>query len=85
MRLSITAASGFTSALSIRKANEPTPVRLALRSKEGRYIPPYGHRTEINDGWFQDYGADVKLMDTRSLMSTARFKWNFRRANFTWR
>jgi hypothetical protein len=42
----------------------PTPVRLALRSKEGRYIPPYGHRQEINDGWFQDYGADIKLMDT---------------------
>jgi len=43
---------------------QPTPVRLALRSKEGRYIPPYGHRTEINDEWFQDYGADVKLMGT---------------------
>lgn len=42
----------------------PTPARLAFRSKEGRYIPPYGHRTEINDGWFQDYGADLKLMDT---------------------
>jgi hypothetical protein len=42
----------------------PTPVRLAFRSKEGRYIPPYGHRTEINDGWFQDYGADLKLMDS---------------------
>ena len=39
-------------------------MRLAFRSREGRYIPPYGHRTEINDGWFQDYGADVKLMDT---------------------
>lgn len=44
--------------------SKPTPVRLAFRSKDGRYIPPYGHRTEINDGWFQDYGADVKLMDT---------------------
>jgi hypothetical protein len=43
---------------------KPTPVRIAFRSKEGRYIPPYGHRTEINDAWFQDYGADVKLMDT---------------------
>ncbi len=43
---------------------QPTPVRLALRSKEGRYLPPYGHRTEINDEWFEDYGADVKLMDT---------------------
>ncbi len=44
--------------------HRPTPVRLAFRSKEGRYIPPYGHRTEVNDGFFQDYGADVKLMDT---------------------
>jgi hypothetical protein len=43
---------------------KPTPVRLAFRSKEGRYIPPYGHRTEINTGWFQDYGADVKLRDS---------------------
>ena len=42
----------------------PTPVRLAFRSRDGRYIPPYGHRAEINDAWFQDYGADVKLMDT---------------------
>ena len=39
----------------------PTPVRLAFRSKEGRYIPPYGHRTEINAAWFQDYGADVQV------------------------
>ena len=46
------------------ESKRPTPVRLAFRSKDGRYIPPYGHRAEINDGWFQDYGADVKLMDT---------------------
>jgi len=45
-------------------SGRPTPVRLAFRSREGRYIPPYGHRTEINAGWFQDYGADVKLMDS---------------------
>ncbi|PYV10028.1 MAG: hypothetical protein DMG23_09035 [Acidobacteria bacterium] len=44
--------------------HRPTPVRLAFRSKEGRYIPPYGHRTEVNAGWFQDYGADVKLADS---------------------
>ena len=37
---------------------------LAFRSKEGRYIPPYGHRTEINDAWFQDYGGDLKLADS---------------------
>lgn len=40
---------------------KPVPVRLAFRSKEGRYIPPYGHRADINAAWFQDYGADVKM------------------------
>ena len=41
-----------------------TPARLAFRSKEGRYIPPYGHRGEINDHLFQDYGADARLTDS---------------------
>jgi hypothetical protein len=39
----------------------PTPVRLAFRSKEGRYIPPYGYRTEVNAAWFQDYGSDTQV------------------------
>jgi hypothetical protein len=47
-----------------RATGRPTPVRLAFRSTGGRYIPPYGHRAEINDSWFQDYGADVKVMDS---------------------
>jgi hypothetical protein len=46
------------------ETKKPTPVRLTFRSKERHYIPPYGHRTEVNDSFFQDYGADVKLMDT---------------------
>jgi hypothetical protein len=41
----------------------PTPVRLAFRSRDGRYIPPYGHRTQVNDAFFQDYGADLMLGD----------------------
>lgn len=45
-------------------SSRATPVRLAFRSKDGRYIPPYGHRTEINDAFFQDYGADLKLLDS---------------------
>ncbi len=47
-----------------RATGRLTPVRLAFRSTDGRYIPPYGHRAEINDSWFQDYGADVKVMDS---------------------
>jgi hypothetical protein len=42
----------------------PTPVRLAFRTRDGRYIPPYGHRSEVNTGWFQDYGADVSVGDS---------------------
>lgn len=42
----------------------PTPVRIAFRSRDGRYIPPYGHRTEIDAEWFQDYGADLKLQES---------------------
>lgn len=44
-----------------RETGRPTPVRIAFRSSDGRYIAPYGHRTEINTGWFQDYGADIKM------------------------
>ena len=39
----------------------PTPVRLAFRSKDGRYIPPYGHRREVNSAWLSDYGADIHM------------------------
>ena len=46
------------------ETGRPTPVRIAFRSSQGRYIPPYGHRTEVNPGWFQDYGADIKMADS---------------------
>ena len=42
----------------------PTPARVHFRAPDGRYFPPYGHRHEVNDNWFEDYGADVKLGDT---------------------
>jgi hypothetical protein len=45
-------------------SGRPTPVRISFRSKDGRYIPPYGHRRDVNAGWFQDYGADAKLGDS---------------------
>jgi hypothetical protein len=41
----------------------PTPVRISFRSRDGRYIPPYGHSTQVNHAWFQDYGADLQLGD----------------------
>jgi len=41
-----------------------TPARVHFRSEDGRYFPPYGHRHEVNDNWFEDYGADLKLGST---------------------
>ena len=43
---------------------QPTPVRVHFRAPDGRYFPPYGHRHEVNEYWFQDYGNDLKIGDT---------------------
>ncbi len=43
----------------------PTPARVHFRAPDGRYLPPYGHRHEVNDNWFEDYGADLKLGHTQ--------------------
>jgi hypothetical protein len=43
----------------------PTPVRVHFRAPDGRYLPPYGHRHEVNDNWFEDYGGDLKLGSTQ--------------------
>ena len=43
---------------------KPTAVRIHFRSPDGRYFPPYGHTHEVNDNWFEDYGADLLLGDT---------------------
>lgn len=42
--------------LSIGK---PVPVRIHFSGSHGEYIAPYGHPSQINTGWFMDYGADV--------------------------
>ncbi len=39
----------------------PMPARVHFRSADGRYLPPNGHRHEVNDRWFEDYGADLQL------------------------
>ncbi len=43
------------------QTGQPTSVRVHFSSREGRYLAPHGHRTEVNDNWFEDYGGDLKL------------------------
>ncbi len=38
---------------------KPTPVRIHFSGAHGEYLAPYGHHTDINNNWFEDYGADV--------------------------
>jgi len=51
-----------------------TPARVHFRSPDGRYLPPYGHRTEVNDNWFEDHGADLKLGSTEYAYVDGRFR-----------
>ena len=53
---------------------KPTPVRVHFRAPEGRYLPPYGHRHEVNDNWFEDYGGDLKLGSTQYAYVDGRFQ-----------
>lgn len=38
---------------------KPTPVRIHFSGARGEYLAPYGHHSQINTNWFEDYGADV--------------------------
>lgn len=51
----------------------PTPARVHVRTPDGRYLPPYGHRHEVNDRWFEDYGADCLLGGTPYAYVTGEF------------
>src|SRR5439155_14556981 len=42
-----------------------TPSRIHFRAPDGRYLPPYGHRHEVNDESFEDHGADLTLHGTQ--------------------
>jgi len=37
------------------------PARAHFSGPNGEYYAPHGHHTVVNDRWFEDYGADVKL------------------------
>jgi len=40
---------------------QPTPARVHFSGSAGEYIAPYGHHSQINANWFEDYGADVMV------------------------
>ena len=40
---------------------QPMPARIRFQAADGRYLPPLGHRDEVNPGLNEDSGADVVL------------------------
>jgi hypothetical protein len=42
-------------------AGEATPARVRFVAADGRYLPPRGHRDEVNPGLFEDLGTDISL------------------------
>jgi hypothetical protein len=40
---------------------EPTPCRVRFVAPDGRYLPPAGHREEVNPGLYEDTGAGLVL------------------------
>jgi hypothetical protein len=40
---------------------ELSPARVRFVAADGRYLPPDGHRDEVNPGFFEDVGADLVL------------------------
>jgi hypothetical protein len=47
--------------LTAGETDETTPARVRFRAADGRYLPPLGHREEVNPGIFEDTGADLIL------------------------
>jgi len=38
---------------------KPTPTRIHFSGSRGEYLAPYGHHSQVNTNWFEDYGADL--------------------------
>ena len=53
---------------------KPVAARVHFSGPHGEYYAPYGHHTVINDNWFEDYGADVKLGQMNYAYVPGRFQ-----------
>ena len=54
-------------------SGEPLAARVHFRAADGRYLPPLGHRDEINPGLNEDTGADALLGGTAYAYVPGRF------------
>ena len=43
---------------------KPVGARVHFRTEQGAYLAPHGHQADVNVGWFEDVGRDVKIAGT---------------------
>ncbi len=55
------ATAAVRTTVTITADGEPAPARVRFVAADGRYLPPLGHRDEINPGLFEDSGAGLIL------------------------
>ena len=56
-----------------RAAGQPVPGRVRFRAADGRYLPPLGHRDEVNPGNYEDTGGDLVLGSSTYAYVPGRF------------
>ncbi len=57
-----------------RLTGERLPARVQFATPDGRYLPPSGHRDEINPGFFEDTGGDLVLGGSTYAYVPGRFE-----------
>jgi len=56
-----------------RSTGERVPGRVRFTAADGRYLPPVGHRDEVNPGFYEDTGGDLILGSSAYAYVPGRF------------
>ena len=56
-----------------RSTGERSPARVRFTAADGRYLPPVGHRDEVNPGFYEDTGGDLILGSSAYAYVPGRF------------
>jgi hypothetical protein len=56
-----------------RSTGERSPARVRFTAADGRYLPPVGHRDEVNTGFYEDHGGDLILGSSAYAYVPGRF------------
>ena len=55
-------------------SGDRVPARVRFTAADGRYLPPAGHRDEVNPGFFEDTGGDLILGSASYAYVPGRFE-----------